>query len=120
MRDYRRLKVWEKADELCMICYSMTRPPMSQFPKEETFGLISQIRRAAVSIPTNIAEGTGRRTDREFARFLDISAGSINELEYLLSLSGRLGYIKEIDSTLEILSDVRKMISGLYDKLETS
>ena len=89
--DYQKLRVWQAADRLVIKVYQAT----AAFPMSERFGLTSQIRRAAVSIPANIAEGCGRDTDNELARFLRISLGSASELQYLLSLSRRLGHLDE-------------------------
>ena len=83
MKDFRQLKVWEKAHQLALAVYKATK----DFPKEELYGSTSQIRRASMSIPTNIAEGCGRNTDAEFARFLQISMGSASETEYQLMLA---------------------------------
>ena len=90
MKDFRDLKVWEKAHALVLKCYEATKP----FPREEIFGLVSQIRRAAASVPANIAEGCGRRGNAELHRFLQMAMGSANELEYHLLLSKDLGYLK--------------------------
>src|SRR5215467_11519794 len=90
MKDFRDLKVWEKAHEPALACYAAT----GSFPKQEMFGLVSQIRRAGSSIPANIAEGCGRRGNGELHRFLQISMGSASELEYHLLLSKDLGYLK--------------------------
>ena len=89
MKDFRDLKVWEKAHELTLACYAETM----QFPKHEIFGLVSQIRRAASSIPANIAEGCGRRGNAELHRFLQIGMGSASELEYHLLLSRDLNFL---------------------------
>ena len=91
MRNYIKYEVWEIGHKLTKEIYLLT----SKFPKEEIYGLTSQIRRASVSIPTNIAEGCGRLTDKEFGRFIDISIGSLNETEYLLFLSTELKFISE-------------------------
>ena len=94
MRDFRDIKAWQKGHRLALAVYQATK----RFPTEERYGLKSQARRAAASIPTNIAEGCGRDSEAEFARFLRIAAGSASELEYLLllardlSLFGGLGY----------------------------
>jgi four helix bundle protein len=82
MRDFRELKVWEKAHQLALEIYKAT----STFPKEERYGLTSQMRRATVSIPADIAEGCCRKGDAEFARFLQIAMGSASELEYHICL----------------------------------
>jgi four helix bundle protein len=89
MKDFRQLKVWEKSHQLALTVYKATK----EFPKEELYGLTSQIRRASMSIPTNIAEGCGRNTDAEFARFLQITMGSASETEYQLLLSHDLGFL---------------------------
>jgi four helix bundle protein len=88
---YRDIKVWQKAIELVVDIYSSTRC----FPKEEMYGLVSQLRRAAVSIPSNVAEGKGRRTDKEFLQFLHHARGSVFEVETQLAIAGLLGYIPE-------------------------
>ena len=92
-RDFRNIKAWKLADDMVMSVYSQTR----RFPKEELYGITSQLRRAAVSVPTNIAEGSNRSHSKEYLRFLFIANGSIAEVEYLLHLSKRLGYIGEQD-----------------------
>jgi four helix bundle protein len=88
---WKNLEVWKKADELAFEVYGATKT----FPKEEIYGLTSQIRRSALSIPTNIVEGYSRRSDKELARFVSISLGSLAEIKYLLYFSGRLGYFKK-------------------------
>jgi len=88
MPDFKRLAVWKSSHELVLQIYRQT----ASFPRHELFGLISQMRRAAVSIPGNIAEGRGRDTDREFARYITMSLGSVSELEYYLILAKDLGY----------------------------
>ena len=109
MKDFRDIKVWNKAHNLTIKIYKVTE----SFPREEVFGLISQIRRSAVSIPTNIAEGCGRNTDTELARFMEIASGSASELDYLLMLVRDLDLIDEAQYT-EISADVteiRKMLT---------
>lgn len=86
MKDFRKLKVWEKSHQLTLAIYENT----SSFPQSELYGLTSQIRRSAYSIPTNIAEGSGRGSDAELARFLTIAMGSASELEYQLQLACEL------------------------------
>lgn len=89
MKDFRNLAVWEKAHRLTLSVYAATR----KFPSDEKFGLVSQMRRAASSIPANLAEGCGRQGDADFARFVQIAIGSSSELEYFLELARDLGYL---------------------------
>ena len=96
MRDFKKYEVWKIGHEFVMEVYSLTH----NFPKGEQYGITSQIRQASVSIPTNIAEGCGRKTDPEFARFIHISLGSAHEVEYLLMLSRDLTYLQEADYLL--------------------
>lgn len=104
MRDFRSLVVWQKAHALTLAIYKLS----NSFSPDERFGLTSQIRRASMSIPTNIAEGCGRATDADFARFLHISFASASEVEYLLLLAHDLGHIKsEIYQPLE--ADVQEV-----------
>ncbi len=115
MKDFRKLKVWEKAHRLVLSVYKLTR----HFPADERFGLTLQIRRAATSVPTNIAEGCGRSSDRELARFLSIAAGSASEVEYQILLSGDLGYIEE-DTYRDLLKqviEIKRMLSVFLEKL---
>ncbi len=90
MQDFRRLKVWQKSHDLACRLYRETHG----FPSRETYGLTSQIRRAAVSIPANIAEGCGRGSDADFARFLQLAMGSASEIQYLLLLARDLTYVQ--------------------------
>ncbi len=108
---YREIKVWQKAIELVVDIYSCTR----SFPKEEMFGLTSQLRRAAVSIASNIAEGEGRRTDREFLQFLHHARGSVFEVETQLTIASRLAYLPEAE-VLRLgnsASEIARMLNGL-------
>ncbi len=109
---YRDLIVWQKAMELAKETYLVTKT----FPKEEIYGLTSQIRRCAISIPSNIAEGRGRGGDKEFVRFLQISLGSVYELQTQLDLSLELGYISNIDDLLNLSIEIEKMINTLISK----
>ena len=115
MRNYRDLQVWEKAHVLTLAVYKHTQ----HFPSEERFGLTSQIRRSCSSIPANLAEGCGRRSDGEMARFVQIAMGSGAELSYHLLLSRDLGLLKTADYTsLDAeLSEVMRMLSSLSQKL---
>ena len=115
MRNYRELKAFQMADELVFMIYKATKT----FPKDELFGLTSQLRRAAVSIPSNIVEGACRDTEAEFLRFLDMAYGSASELDYLISLAYRLGYLEEsIYSPLrEKSTETAKILNGLIRSL---
>ncbi len=117
MQDYRKLSVWKKAHSLTVAIYKATRV----FPKEETFVLTSQIRRACVSIPANIAEGCGRGGGAELGRFLQIASGSAHELEYHLLLTKELGYIKadEHDKITNQVSEIKRMLSALINKIKS-
>ena len=108
---YREIKVWQKAIELVVDIYSCTR----SFPKEEMFGLTSQLRRAAVSIASNIAESKGRRTDREFLQFLHHARGSVFEVETQLTIASRLGYMPEAEVLRggDSASEIARMLNGL-------
>ena len=116
MKDFRKLEVWEKAHRLTLLVYKHTK----SFPKEELFGLTSQMRRSSSSIPTNICEGCGRGSDTELSRFSIISMGSASELEYQILLSRDLNYITE--NVFEELSsktiEVKKMLTSLIKKLK--
>lgn len=115
MRDFRRLQVWGNAHVLALAVYETT----SAFPKTEVFGLTSQLRRAAVSTPANIAEGCGRSGEAELARFLKIALGSASELEYHLILSADLNYLNKSDSEMlfKQVIDVKRMLTSLIQKL---
>lgn len=117
MQDFRNLKVWQKAHPLVLDVYRVTRT----FPKEETYGLVSQMRRSAMSIPTNISEGCGRQSDPDFMRFLVISNGSAKELDYQLLLSRDLNYIDEgtYQRLHAQLDEVCRMLNGLMNSIST-
>ena len=114
MRDYRKYKVWELGHEVTLEIYKMTR----NFPKEEMYGIVSQMRRSSSSVPANIAEGCGRESDAEFKRFLVIAQGSANELEYFTVLAKDLGYIEEgVFVTLNDKVDkLRRSLNSLINK----
>jgi four helix bundle protein len=95
MRNYKALSAWQRADELTFIIYQVTK----LFPVEEIYGITSQIRRSAYSVPANIAEGCGRESNIEYLRFLSIARGSLAETEYFLHLANRLEYLSESDNT---------------------
>ncbi len=115
MKDFRSLEVWKQSHQLVLNIYRHTQ----SLPKSELFGLTSQIRRAATSIPTNIAEGCGRDGEAELGRFLTIAKGSTSEVEYLLQLACDLNYIApETHKKLSIQTvEVRKMLHGLQKSL---
>lgn len=116
MKDFRDLKVWEKAHELALACYEAT----SSFPKQEIFGLVSQIRRAGGSVPANIAEGCGRGGNGEFHRFLQIAMGSASELEYHLLLSRDLKFMdsNSYDRLVLQVTEVKRMLATLLRKVD--
>lgn len=111
MRVYQNIKVWQKSHGLTLAVYGAT----SRFPADERFGLVSQLRRSAGSIPANIAAGTGRNGRAEFARFLDVSMGSANELEYHLLLSRDLGYLDEARwaELYDLTIEVKRMLASV-------
>ena len=116
LRNYKDLKVWRKSYELCLAIYQIT----GTFPNDEKYGLTSQARRSAVSVPSNIAEGYGRRTTADYVRMLYIAYGSLCELETQILLSGDLGYVSDIELhrlTADI-SEVERMLKGLTRSLE--
>ena len=116
LKNYRELKVWQRSYQLCLEIYKIPK----RFPKEERYGLTSQIRRAAVSVPSNIAEGYGRKTTPEYIRFLYIAYGSICELETQILLSGDLGYIEagKLEILQEGIGEVERMLKALTKSLE--
>jgi len=116
VRHYRDLLVWQKALTWVELVYAATR----EWPSDERFGLISQVRRAAVSVPSNIAEGCARRSTPEFLRFLSIARGSLAEVETQLIIAQRLTYLDEAALTrlLEPADEISRMLSGLINKLE--
>jgi four helix bundle protein len=115
MRDYRKLDVWAKAHAVTLRIYAES----VAFPRDEAFGLTSQLRRSVSSIPANIAEGCGRASDRELGRFLLISMGSANETEYHLLLAKDLSYLNESTyiSLAEDVAEVKRMMTGLLARL---
>jgi len=116
LKGFRELKVWEKSHLLTLAVYQAT----SAFPKSELYGITSQIRRASASIPANIAEGCGRGSDLDFARFLQIAMGSASELEYHLLLAGDLGMLN--DAACQQLGneivEVKRMLTSFIHKLK--
>jgi len=116
MKDFKELRVWTKAHELTVLIYSMTRT----FPKEEIYGLTSQVRRSAASIGANIAEGCGRRSDGEMTRFLQIARGSASETEYHLLLARDLGFLPEGDykKAEQRVAEIQRMLTSLVQKVQ--
>jgi four helix bundle protein len=117
MKDFRDLKVWGKAHSLTLACYQATE----SFPKQETFGLVSQIRRSASSIAANIAEGCGRRGNGELHRFLQVAAGSASELEYHLLLARDLNFLNVAhhENLQAQVEEVKRMLSSLSRKVDS-
>jgi four helix bundle protein len=115
VRNYSELIAWQKAMDLVEKIYSSTK----RFPKEELYGLTSQVRRAAVSVPSNIAEGQGRKSTNEFLHHLSISYGSLREVETQILIAGRLHYLgqEEIKRLLELSAEVGRLINGLSHSL---
>ena len=118
MRDFKKIQVWEKAHRLTLQLYEIT----ASFPKEELYGLTSQIRRAASSIPANIAEGSGRNTQGELARFIHIAGGSASELEYHLILAHDLGYFdSKIYPELDMaINEIKRMLHGFERSVQSN
>ena len=116
VQNYKELIVWQKAMDLVVEVYRLTKA----FPKEELYGLTSQVRRAVVSIPSNIAEGQGRKGTKEFLNFLSIARGSLMEVETQILLAERLSYLAPTESTkaLSLMEEVSRMLSGLRASLE--
>lgn len=116
LKTYKELQVWQKAFELCKRIYQAS----AQFPPDERFGLIAQVRRAAVSVPSNIAEGYGRGTRRDYVRFLWIANGSLSEIETQLLLAKAMGYEPraEFDEVVEQVAEVERMLKALIRSLE--
>jgi four helix bundle protein len=116
MKTFRDLKVWQKAHELVLEVYKLTK----NFPTEEKYGLVSQLRRSAASVPTNIVEGFKRRSDKDYARFINIAEGSLEETKYHIILAHDLGYLKQddYDNLTKLGDEVGKMLNGMYKKLK--
>lgn len=112
MRDFKKYEIWQLSHSFTLEVYKIT----SSFPKQELYGVTSQIRRAVASIPTNISEGCGRNSDKEFNQFLNIALGSANETEYLLILSKDLDYVSK--QTFEILDQQINFIKSKIYKLK--
>ncbi|MEO5570905.1 MAG: four helix bundle protein [Bacteroidia bacterium] len=115
MHRFKELKVWQQSVDLAVDVYKVAK----KFPSEERYGIISQIQRSAVSIPSNIAEGAGRNTNNEFNHFLGISSGSSNELETQLIIANKLDYLNTeiLNQISKQIFDVQNMLSGLKGSL---
>ena len=117
MRDYHKLRAFELADQLALAIYKCTK----SFPKEEVFGLTSQIRRAAVSVPSNIVEGCAKSSQADYSRFLEIAYGSVCEVEYQLSLAERLGFLESQSAkeTTSLANETGRVLNGLLRSLKS-
>lgn len=115
-KPHKKLDVWKKAIDLVRQIYDLTKT----FPKNEDYSLTSQMRRAAISVPSNISEGAARQTKKEFIQFLHMAQGSLSELDTQIEIAKRLGYFSEDQNkkTLEIMQDVDRMLSGLIKSLK--
>ena len=115
MKDFRQLKVWQKSHQLALELYRIT----ASFPRSEAYGLTPQIQRAAVSIPSNLAEGCGRQGDAELARFCNIASGSASELEYQLLLARDLKLIKpdDYETLAQQTTEIKRMLTVFVQKL---
>lgn len=118
MKNFMDLQIWHRSHQLTLEIYKLTQT----FAKSELYGLTSQMRRSASSVPTNIAEGCGRSTDGDFARFLDHSMGSASELEYQLILSHDLGYIptSSFETASSELVEIKKMLNAFLQRLRAN
>lgn len=118
IKSYRDLKVWQKAMDYVVLCYRLS----NKFPKTEQYGLTAQLRTAVVSIPSNIAEGYGRLTRKQYVHFLGVSQGSLKESETQIILAHRLEYLdeKEMETALFVADEIGKMLGRLIQSLEQS
>ena len=116
MRDHTKLRAFELADELAVLVYRVT----AGFPKEELYGLTSQMRRAVISVPSNIVEGCARDSQADYLRFLHMAFGSLRELHYQLSLAKRLGFLADQDSSLiePKIVETEKVLNALIRSLK--
>jgi len=117
MQDFKKLKVWEKSFDFSFTIYELTKT----FPKDEIYGITSQLRRCSLSISTNIAEGCGRSSHKELIRFLNIALGSVNETESLLLMSKKLKYVPEnydSETLISTLISIRKMLLNFVDVIK--
>ena len=118
MRDHKKLRAFDLADEIALLIYQAT----NKFPKDEMYGLTSQMRRSAVSVPSNLVEGCSRDSQADFLRFLYIAFGSLKELNYQVSLSKRLNYlpIRESKSIEQKIFEAEKVLNGLIRSIRDS
>lgn len=118
MQDYKKMKIWQKAHLLVLHMYKLS----SAFPKEENYGLTSQLKRAITSVPANIAEGAGRNTNLDFAKFLNIALGSLNESSYYLLLARDLNYLHndEFQKLDKEISELKAMLIGFISAVRNS
>ena len=114
---WQNLDIWKEADDLAYRVYCTT----SRFPKEEIYGITSQLRRAALSVPTNIVEGYSRRGDKELSRFINIALGSLGETKYLIMFSCKLGYLNysEHQQLWEVAGDLGRKLWKFYERVRT-
>ena len=115
-KSYRDLEVWQKAMDLVVVCYQITK----NFPKSEIYGLTSQLQRAAISVPANIAEGRERQYTKEFLKHLSIAYGSLAELETCIQIAERLNYLdlKQMKEVLDKTAEIGRMLNGLRKSIE--
>ena len=113
MNNHKDLLLYQKSLDLVEMIYRETQ----KFPAEEKFGLISQLRRSAVSLPSNIAEGAGRKGTKEFIHFLHIALGSLNEMETQMEISRRLGFVSDLNSFTELFLHIKRMLLKLIENL---
>ena len=116
MKNFKELRIWQKGMDIAVNCFKLTE----EFPKEEKFGLCIQITRAGVSIPSNIAEGSSRSSEKDYARFIEISMGSSYEVETQLLIAQRLSYGNQslLSQTITDVNDEQKMLMGFGNKLK--
>jgi four helix bundle protein len=111
-RPHENLQAWKEAMRLVRIIYDLTKT----FPREEVYGLVAQMRRAAVSVPSNLAEGAARSSRKEFSQFLSVAKGSLSELETQLLISADLGYLDKGNKVFDLAQYVAKLLAGLHRK----
>ena len=116
MRDYRRIRAWQLSDDLTVAIYRITKG----FPREELYSLTNQLRRSAYSVPSNIAEGSARHSQKDYLHFLYIARGSLTEVQYFVHLSSRLDYLNRVahDELQAMVTDTFKCLSGLISAVE--